>query len=132
MNQNEEANMASARPRTPSKGKAKKAELPPVRVKYLPPTLDEAIFAAEGLTDDIEQQAAIASDLMEVPAAEVLVMLQERAAAEAKRKATGRLTLKSPQVNQVFVQRRSGFERAVVVERKPSRFARPMLNLPMR
>ena len=122
--------MLAARPR--SAPKAKKKVLPPVRVKYLPPTLDEAIFAAEGLTDDIEQQAAIASDLMEVPAAEVLVMLQDRAAAEAKRASSGRISLKSPQINQVFVSRRSGFERAVVVERKPSRFVRPMLNLPMR
>ena len=125
-----EAPMLAARPR--SAPKAKKKVLPPVRVKYLPPTLDEAIFAAEGLTDDIEQQAAIASDLMEVPAAEVLVMLQDRAAAEAKRASSGRISLKSPQINQVFVSRRSGFERAVVVERKPSRFVRPMLNLPMR
>jgi hypothetical protein len=110
--------------------KSKKAkDLPPVRVKYLPPTIEEAIFAAQGLTDDMEQQAAIAADLMEVPAADVLARIQAEA---AKRPAAGRLTLKTPQVNQVFVSRRSGVERAVVVERKPSRFRQPVLNLPMR
>jgi len=117
--------------RKPNSPKVKK-DLPPVRVKYLPPTLEEAIFAAQGLTDDIEAQAQIASDLMNVPAAEVLVTLREQAAQAAKRASSGRLSLKSPQVNQVFVSHRSGMERAVVVERKPSRFRQPVLNLPMR
>jgi hypothetical protein len=114
---------------TGPKGKKNKV-LPPVRVKYLPPTIEEAIFAAQGLTDDMEQQAAIAADLMEAPVAEVLAKLQADA---AKRPAPGRLTLRTPQINQVFVSRRSGVERAVVVERKPSRFRQPTtLNLPMR
>ena len=69
---------------------------------------------------------------MGVPAAEILVTLQAQAAIEAKRAASGRLTLRSPQVNQVFVSQRSGMERAVVVERRPSRFRQPVLNLPMR
>jgi hypothetical protein len=120
--------MRAAKQKTGSKAKKAK-DLPPVRVKYLPPTIEEAIFAAQGLTDDLEQQAAIAADLMEVPAAEVLAKLQ---AGAAKRPAPGRLTLKTPQVNQVFVSRRSGVERAVVVERKPSRFRQPTLNRPMR
>ena len=65
----------------------KTKDLPPVRVKYLPPTIEEAIFAAQGLTDDMEQQAAIAADLMDVPAADVLVQLQAEA---AKKPAGGR------------------------------------------
>ena len=125
-----EAQMGSFHKQTGSK--AKKKDLPPVRVKYLPPTLEEAIFAAQGLADDIESQAQIASDLMNVPAAEILVMLEEQKALEAKRNASGRLSLKSPKINQVFVSQRSGLERAVVVERRPSRFRQPVLNLPMR
>jgi len=115
-----------------SAAKTKMNDLPPVRVKYLPPTLEEAIFAAQGITDELEHQAEIASDLMDVPVPEILVMLKERAAKEAKRNVSGRLTLRSSAPNQVFVSQRSGHERAVVVERKVSRFRQPVLNLPMR
>ena len=54
------------------------------------------------------------------------------AAKEAKRSVSGRLSLRSSAPNQVFVAQRSGHERAVVVERKVSRFRQPVLNLPMR
>ena len=37
------------------------------RVRHDPPTLDEAIFAAVGITDDQEQQAEIAAALMGMP-----------------------------------------------------------------
>lgn len=37
----------------------------PRRVRHEPPTLEEALTAAEGLTDDFDQQLAIAADLME-------------------------------------------------------------------
>jgi hypothetical protein len=36
-----------------------------------PPTLEEAIFAAQGLTDDVDEQAEIAASLMGLPEAEV-------------------------------------------------------------
>ena len=39
----------------------------PRRVRHDPPTLEEAIFAARGLTDDLEEQVAIAAGLMELP-----------------------------------------------------------------
>ena len=39
----------------------------PRRVRRDPPTLDEAIFAAVGITDDHEQQAEIAASLMGMP-----------------------------------------------------------------
>ena len=45
-----------------------KTKYGPRRVRHDPPTLDEAIFAARGLTDDIEQQIDIAAGLMEVSA----------------------------------------------------------------
>jgi hypothetical protein len=40
----------------------------PRRVRHDPPTLEEAIFAARGLTDDPEDQVAIAAGLMEAAA----------------------------------------------------------------
>jgi len=36
-----------------------------------PPTLDEAIFAAQGLSDDLAQQARIAAELIGLPEEEV-------------------------------------------------------------
>jgi hypothetical protein len=39
----------------------------PRRVRRDPPTLDEAIFAATGITDDQNQQAEIAASLMGLP-----------------------------------------------------------------
>src|SRR6201985_1671697 len=44
----------------------------PRRVRRDPPTLDEAIFAAIGITDDIEAQAEIAASLMGMPLEEGL------------------------------------------------------------
>ena len=42
------------------------------RVRRDPPTLDEAIFAAMGITDDMDQQAEIAAALMGLPLEDVL------------------------------------------------------------
>ena len=39
------------------------------RVRVEPPTLEEAIFAAQGVTDDPQQQADFASDLTGTPVA---------------------------------------------------------------
>jgi hypothetical protein len=41
------------------------------RVRVEPPTIDEAIFAAEGVTDVVEEQIRIAASLMEIPVEEV-------------------------------------------------------------
>ena len=49
----------------------------PRRVRHDPPTLEEAIAAARGLTDDIEQQIDIAAGLMEVSADEVRAALKK-------------------------------------------------------
>ena len=38
--------------------------LPPIRVRQEPPTVEEAIVAAQSLTADLEQQVAIAAGLM--------------------------------------------------------------------
>jgi hypothetical protein len=38
------------------------------RVRHDPPTLQEAIVAASGLTDNLQEQVEIAASLMEMPA----------------------------------------------------------------
>jgi hypothetical protein len=80
----------------------------PRRVRHDPPTLEEAIFAARGLTDDIEQQIDIAAGLMEVSADEVRAALQKT---PPPRKEAATVAFTS----------RGGTERSVVVERKTSR-----------
>ena len=74
--------------------------------------MDEAIFAARGLSDDPEAQAQIAASLIGAPLEKVRVaVLKNR-----QRK----------DVTTVTFSRRSGTERAVVVERKtPRRLGAP-------
>jgi len=93
------------------KGKVWHTEYGPRRVREEPPSLDEAIFAARGLTDDTDAQAEIAASLMGVPADEVRV---------AMLKASQRKNVET-----VAVAQRSG-EREVVVERKPRRAGGPL------
>src|SRR2546423_15253362 len=87
-----------------------KTKYGPRRVRHDPPTLEEAIFAARGLTDDVQEQVEIAAGLMEVAAEEVRAALA-----------------KTPQGKHATVAftHRGGSERAVVVERKPSRRGLP-------
>ena len=84
----------------------------PRKVRRDPPTLEEAIFAARGLTDDVEAQVEIAAGLMEVEPDEVRAALKKT---PAPRKGTATLAFTN----------RSGAERAVVVERKTPRRALP-------
>ena len=81
------------------------------RVRVEPPTLEEAIFAAQGVTDDPQQQADFASDLTGTPAEAVLALILKEARKAAR---TGR----------VVAIPSSGNQRSVVVERKPSRIIR--------
>ena len=79
---------------------AKTKPRPPVRVRHDPPTLEEAVFAAQGITSDLRQQTEIAAGFMNLPLDEVR--------AHVLRAAT-----------QVTVPAgRMGAERAVVVEHK--------------
>ena len=78
------------------------------RVRHDPPTLDEAISAARDLTDDVEEQVAIAAGLMEVPLEEVRAVLKK---SPPPRK---------PAATVAFTNR-GGMHRSVVVEHKPSR-----------
>ena len=75
------------------------------RVRRDPPTLDEAIFAAIGITDDQEAQAEIAAALMGLPYEDVL--------AEVKK--TGRAVARSATR---IIAGEQGAQRAVVVERR--------------
>lgn len=81
------------------------------RVRHDPPTLEDAIFAARGLTDDEQEQVAIAASLMELPAEDVRAALEK--SPPPRKPATT-----------VFTNR-GGMHRSVVVERKTPRRARP-------
>jgi hypothetical protein len=78
------------------------------RVRRDPPTIEEAVVAAQGLTDELKEQVEIVASLMEIPVDEargvVLRMGQRK------------------DVNRVTVTGRVGAQRAVVVERRMPRF----------
>ena len=80
------------------------------RVRHDPPTLDDAIFAARGLTDDVQEQVSIAASLMELPPENVRAALTK--SPPRKQPAT------------VFTNL-GGTHRSVVVERKTPRRALP-------
>jgi hypothetical protein len=75
------------------------------RVRRDPPTLDEAIFAAIGITDDQNEQAEIAAALMGVPV--------ETVTPEVKK--AGRTMARS---STRVITGEQGAQRSVVVERR--------------
>jgi hypothetical protein len=77
------------------------------RVRRDPPTVDEAVVAAQGLTDDPKQQIEIVASLMEVSPDEARVAVLRM----GQRK----------DVNRVTITGRAGAPRAVVVERRTPR-----------
>ena len=95
----------------PTSPKAKNR--PPVRVRYDPPTLEEAVFAAQGFMDDPEHQAQFAAELMGAPIEEARELVAKMAARAASAK-------RAPAPEVAFTSNRAGTQRAVVVERKPS------------
>jgi hypothetical protein len=76
------------------------------RVRHDPPTLDEAIFAAVGITDDQEAQAEIAAALMGMPLDVV----------RAEVKKLNRVTLRANTTRVIAGEQ--GAKRSVVVERR--------------
>ncbi len=80
----------------------------PRRVRYDPPTLKEAIIAAQGLTGDFEQQAEIAAALMAVP----IEVVRAELAKMAPPRNSGQIVTSGG---------RNGGARTVIVERKPAR-----------
>jgi len=79
------------------------------RVRRDPPTIEEAVLAAQGLSENLGEQAEIVAALMEVPLDEA-------------RGAVLRLGQRKD-VNRVTIAGRAGTPRAVVVERRTPRFA---------
>ena len=75
------------------------------RVRRDPPTLDEAIFAATGITDDQEAQAEIAASLMGLPIESVTAEVKKIARSSAR--STTRV-----------IAGEQGAQRSVVVERR--------------
>lgn len=86
-----------------------KTKYGPRRVRRDPPTVEEAVAAARGLTDDVEEQVEIAASLMDLPPDEVKAAVMK--AANASRREAGTVA---------FVGR-AGAPRTVVVERVQSR-----------
>ncbi|WP_315772242.1 MULTISPECIES: hypothetical protein [unclassified Bradyrhizobium] len=81
----------------------------PRRVRRDPPTLEEAIFAASGITDDVQAQAEIASALMGLPLEQVLPEVKKAVRVAAR---TNTRVITADQGTQ---------QRAVVVERRTLR-----------
>src|ERR1700722_1163387 len=77
------------------------------RVRRDPPTLEEAIFAAIGITDDQEQQAEIAAALMGLPIESVTAEVKKAGRAAAR--STTRVT-----AGEQGAQRSIGVERRVI------------------
>jgi hypothetical protein len=75
------------------------------RVRRDPPTLDEAIFAAIGITDDQQAQAEIAASLMGLPIESVIAEVKKIARSSAR---------SSTRV----IAGEQGAQRSVVVERR--------------
>jgi len=96
-----------------SNDQAWKTKYGPRRVRRELPTLDEAIFAAQGLSDDLDQQADIAASLMGLPLDEVRAALLKKP------------RLRGVTMPTVAVTGPAAAPRTVVVERKPSRRANP-------
>ena len=91
-----------------AKGKIWKTKFGSRRVRHDPPTLEEAIVAASGLTDDISEQIEIAASLMDVPMDEVRAAMKTSAASQKY-------------ASTVVLAHGSRGPRPIVVERKPSR-----------
>jgi hypothetical protein len=89
--------------------KAWKTKYGPRRVREEAPTLEEAIVAAQGLSDEIDEQAEIAASLMGMPYDEVHAALLKTAPMR-----------KDVKTSVVFAGPASA-PRTIVVERKPSR-----------
>jgi len=79
----------------------KKYDLSKVRTRYEPPTLDDAIFAAQGLTDDTDHQVEIVSQLVGQPESEV------RPAVLKTRSSEIRVVTRSSRRQPLIVERRN-------------------------
>ena len=78
------------------------------RVRRDPPSIEDAVLAAQGLSDEMDAQVGIVMSLMQV-------------SAEAARSAVLRMGQRKETSRVTVVAGRAGVPRAVVVERRPSR-----------
>lgn len=85
------------------------------RTRFDPPTLEEAIFAAQGLAGDIEGQTQIAAMLMGLPEAEVRAAVMKATAASSH-----------PLARQPVSPRPTARGQAFVVERRATRGPAPI------
>jgi hypothetical protein len=79
----------------------RKFDLSKVRTRYEPPTLEDAVFAAQGLTDDTNHQVQIAVELTGQPESEV------RAAVLKARTPEIRVTTRAARRQPLIVERRN-------------------------
>ena len=96
-----------------NKDQAWQTKYGPRRVRHEAPTLEEAIVAAEGLSDKLDEQVEIAAALIGMPGDQVRAELSKRAKPK-------RIMLEPATKTAVFSGSPSA-PRAVVVERKPAR-----------
>ncbi len=80
------------------------------RVRHDPPTVEEAVLAAQGLTEDLKEQIEIVASLMDVPVDEARGVVLRM----GQRKEINRVTVTTG---------RTGAPRAVVVERRSPRYS---------
>lgn len=101
------------------------ADLPPIRVRREPPTVNEAVAAAQDLADDVEQQVEIAAGLIGLPADEVRPHVLAAKKAKPERLPERILTHASPSraPRTVVVERRT--RPTVVIERRTRPLAPP-------
>ena len=94
------------------------ADLPPIRVRREPPTIVEAVSAAQDLADDVEQQTEIAAGLIGLPVEEVRPHVLAAKRAKPERAPERILSHASPSraPRTVIVERRT--RAPVVVERR--------------
>ena len=83
----------------------------PRRVRHEAPTLEEAIVAAQGLSDEIDEQAEIAASLMGVPRDQVRAELLKLAPPKSTRSVLRSVAFAGP----------ASAPRVVTVERKKTR-----------
>jgi hypothetical protein len=88
---------------SPTRSKSKSVKAPKLRVKNEPPTLEEAMAAAVGMSDEPAQQIEIAASLLGLP---------------LDAETTKALNAVRPRGNVVDISTRSGASRTVVVEKK--------------
>ena len=77
----------------------------PRRVRRDPPTLEEAIFAAAGITEDLSEQAEIAASLMGLPLETVTAEVKKTSRIQA-RSATRVIAGEQGALRSVVVERR--------------------------